>query len=185
MDRVVPRYLEMPIGKNAYELEDDHFKLRLKEGVYTLLDKEDLQKVSSYTWNIGGTIRKTGSENLYVRAAMCGNNTKRMILLHRIVMDADPGQIVDHINHDYLDNRKSNLRFVTRSQNSQNRRQWKTKKTVTGVTYRKDRDAYRIRLKVDGKMRAFGYRKDRNEAEALAIELKNKYYGEFSVHWKP
>lgn len=39
--------------------------------------------------------------------------------VHRAIMNAQPGQIVDHINHNGLDNRPENLRFVTRGQNRQ------------------------------------------------------------------
>ena len=39
--------------------------------------------------------------------------------IHRKVMKANPGQIVDHINHNGLDNRSENLRFVTVGQNRQ------------------------------------------------------------------
>jgi hypothetical protein len=44
------------------------------------------------------------------------------VLLHRFILGAQKGQIVDHINHDGLDNRKSNLRFGTKSQNTANQR---------------------------------------------------------------
>ncbi|MGA2915342.1 MAG: anaerobic glycerol-3-phosphate dehydrogenase subunit C [Sedimentisphaerales bacterium] len=45
----------------------------------------------------------------------------RSISLARFVMNAQKGQIVDHINRDRLDNRRENLRFVTRRQNNLNR----------------------------------------------------------------
>jgi hypothetical protein len=44
-----------------------------------------------------------------------------MVRMHRYVIGALSGQIVDHVNSDRLDNRKSNLRIVTASQNNQNR----------------------------------------------------------------
>lgn len=40
--------------------------------------------------------------------------------LHRIITDAKKGQVVDHINHNTLDNRKCNLRICTASENSLN-----------------------------------------------------------------
>lgn len=158
--------------------------MRLKTGELVLFDRQDYEKVAAHYWAPGGRIRSSGAKNLYIRAYICGNNSKRMILLHRVIMDAKSGELIDHINHDYLDNRRTNLRFATHQQNSQNRHQRNTKKEIAGVTYRKDRDGYRIRLKVDGKMRSFGYCKNLEDAEKRLIELKNKYYGEFSPHWK-
>ncbi len=46
---------------------------------------------------------------------------RKRIYLHRLILDAPDGIEVDHINGDHLDNRRSNLRFVTHSQNMQNR----------------------------------------------------------------
>ena len=39
--------------------------------------------------------------------------------VHRKIMNASSGQIIDHINHNGLDNRPGNLRFVTNGQNRQ------------------------------------------------------------------
>ena len=45
------------------------------------------------------------------------NGKKRNIYFHHLVLPAKKGLDVDHINRDKLDNRVSNLRYVTRSQN--------------------------------------------------------------------
>lgn len=43
------------------------------------------------------------------------------LLLHRLVMKAPAGVLVDHINRDGLDNRRVNLRLCNQSQNKANR----------------------------------------------------------------
>ena len=48
--------------------------------------------------------------------------TKDEVYLHRILIGAKKGEIVDHINRNKLDNRIENLRIVTQSQNNLNRK---------------------------------------------------------------
>ena len=48
-------------------------------------------------------------------------NDRSRANLHRVIMGAVAGQIVDHINHNRMDNRKANLRLCTHSQNQMNR----------------------------------------------------------------
>ena len=50
----------------------------------------------------------------------------RTTLLHRFLMEAKPGEFVDHANGDTLDNRRSNLRICTKRQNQQNSRKRRT-----------------------------------------------------------
>lgn len=61
--------------------------------------------------------------------------SQKVMLLHRVIAGAKKGDVVDHINRNKLDNRRSNLRLVTQSQNTFNSPKRKgTKSIYRGVT---------------------------------------------------
>ncbi len=84
--------------------------ITLSNGKKTLIDDEDYHLVKPYKWNYS----PLGSG--YVIATFA----KRTLHIHRLIMNAPEGIMVDHINHDGLDNRKNNLRLCTRSENMRN-----------------------------------------------------------------
>ena len=82
---------------------------------YALIDEEDHQYVDRTKWYRETVTKRINGTNLeYAR------NGKKEFMHHLVFGKAPPGQLIDHINHNGLDNRKSNLRFATRSQNAQN-----------------------------------------------------------------
>ena len=80
-----------------------------------LVDDEDYELVTNRAWHISLKKVYQGKPTLYV----CN---PRGQYLHRVIARAAKGQIVDHINGDYTDNRRSNLRICTHSQNQGNRK---------------------------------------------------------------
>lgn len=102
--------------------------------------------------------------------------TSMGILLHNVIMDTNlkSGEIVDHISHDTLDNRKSNLRILDNKTNLLNRK-GANKNTTTGVrnvSYANKTKQYLVQFQVNGKNTCFG-RYEENEF-SKAVELANK-----------
>ena len=75
-----------------------------------------------------------------------GRKKQSHILFHRVIANALPGQIVDHINRNKLDNRRANLRIVTPHESARNRSPISTDFIgMTGVAHVKDVSYYKYR----------------------------------------
>lgn len=97
---------------NRYDLSGDYGVGYTSKGKPFYFDLEDYDKIKDYCWYDDG--------KGYLRSRVILENTK--IMMHHIIIEVPKGYCVDHINHDTYDNRKSNLRIVTTSQNAMNRR---------------------------------------------------------------
>lgn len=137
-------------------------KIQLTKGKISLIDDEDFERVSKNKWSYHHT-------GYVVRG-------KPQISLHRFVMNAKKGEFIDHINRNRLDNRKSNLRLATMRQNQYN------SVYKDGIHWRGDREAWIVRMKVNGKSKYIGYFKNKKEAEVARKEASIKYHGKFSPY---
>lgn len=90
---------------------------------YALIDPDDAERVLLHKWSYTRGADPLGPR--YANAELFVNGRRKFIKLHRYIMNAPDGVLVDHINGDTLDNRKSNLRFVTDAQNVYNARKRK------------------------------------------------------------
>jgi hypothetical protein len=103
----------------------------LDKGKETIVDDEDYEYLNQWKWYCS----TAGYAN---RATVRDKNYKqKKILIHRVIMKAPKNLQVDHINGNRLDNRKENLRIVTKQQNHMNRRKLDLKKSskFKGVSY--------------------------------------------------
>lgn len=105
--------------KNDYEVRGEVTAILIKykdEIIETLIDTADIELASSH----GGRWMIVKDSNykkakLYVYGYV---PKKNMVALHRLLMDFPEGLVVDHINNDSLDNRRSvNLQAITASEN--------------------------------------------------------------------
>lgn len=160
--------------KNQYQHNTDgsttifHVNKLTGKILATYIDTEDFQKVSSIkdSWRI---YKNNPDAKYRVRTTLDGKN----IYLYRILLGADENQLVDHIDGDPLNNRKSNLRLATPSINAQNRRDKYL--LPRNVTYNKRDNKYRVSFVVDGRRKSFGQYHSIEEAQRVAIEARKKY----------
>jgi len=147
------------------------------DGRTVLMDDEDYAQIflrhgGWWLWQIG--------RNSYVRRQVMLNGKRRNVSLHRLVMGATPGQMVDHINGNGLDNRRQNLRFVTSAQNNRNRRvKVGSTSRFKGVSHRRDRGTWRAMITVDGRQISLGCFSDEVEAAFAYDTASLQHHGDY------
>ena len=121
-------------------------EIPLSQGKVAMVDDGDYNLVSVHTWH---TFR--AHKSWYARSS-------QTIYMHRLIMAAPEGLEVAHIDGDGLNNRRDNLRLVTRMQNLANQR-INTANTsgYRGVTWHKRRMQWMAQTKHLGKHIHFGY----------------------------
>ena len=120
--------------------------------------------------------------NRYIHAVYrCKNKIK---YFHRGVIDIPHGMECDHIQHgtiSFIDNRRSNLRAVTRGQNGLNRGVSSNNTSgVTGVCWNKATSKWNSRIRINGKTKHLGLFDNIEIAIGVRQQAEREYYGEYA-----
>lgn len=135
----------------------------------SLIDLEDVEYVEKYSW----CIRSRG----YVGRAPKG----KIIHLHKVLIECPDNMVVDHINRNKLDNRKSNLRVCTQQENLFN--SLKKSNNVSGyvgVGFDKKSNKWRARITKDGKNICLGFYNIKEEALIARLKGEKEHFKEFA-----
>ncbi|MHC4565348.1 MAG: AP2 domain-containing protein [Planctomycetota bacterium] len=156
-------------------------RIPLTQGKYAIVDPEDFDWLNKYKWHA-----KRVPAGFYAGRAGPLRNGKsgKPIPMHRQLLKVGRGMVVDHINHDGLDNRRANLRPATLAQNSRNRRKVKTAghySKYKGLTWYKSSKQWRAMIMTDGKSKSLGYFDDEIEAARAYDAAARELHGEFAA----
>lgn len=152
-------------------------EIPLTQGKVALIDAEDYPKIAGYRWRF-----HCG----YARASQYDPASKRSQAVHmsHVILPCPPvkGLEVDHINRNKLDNRKENLRLVTRSQNCANRGNFKNSKSqYKGVRWNKKMGLWEAAIRKDNVITNLGAYDDEIAAASAYNEYARKMWGEYAV----
>jgi hypothetical protein len=102
-------------------------EIKLTQNKTAIVDDDDYKRLSKYKWRalqaysgLWYAVRSEGKKNFY---------------MHRDILNPKKGKMVDHINHNGLDNRKENIRICTSMQNTHNARLKPNTTGYRGVHY--------------------------------------------------
>ncbi len=150
--------------------------IELSRGYHTLIDNEDYEEISKYSWHVCPANGK-----IYVSRSDYSTGKHRTQKLHRQLLRCPKDLVVDHINGDPLDNRRCNIRVCTRRQNARNLlpKLGNTSK-YKGVHWYKIDKIWRAQIKLDTGNKYLGKFKEELEAAKAYNEAAVLHYGEFA-----
>lgn len=132
--------------------------------VECIIDTKSLEVLHEFDGTFRGVWNDT-TKGIYVMGYDMSYTPKKNTMIHRYLTGADEANIVDHINHNTLDNRLFNLRVTTQSQNMLNKDPSKPSyKKITGITWYENRNRWRVKIKRYGEYHHIGYFKEYEDA---------------------
>ena len=137
------------------------------EKARAIIDLDDVDRCSNYRWSFK-------NDSGYV------TNTRCIGYLHRYIMNVPRDMVVDHINGNKLDNRKSNLRICTVAENKFNHKNYATNTSgCPGIDWHRKANKWRARIQVHGRQIHLGVFESLEDAIYARQQAEIEYFGEF------
>lgn len=155
-------------------------EIELTRGYVSKVDDSDFNALNSFKWHVfnGG---HQGNYVPYAMRSVGTGNQKRNINMARDILNAPAGMVVDHINGDTLDNRRSNLRLCTNPENLRNRGKSKANTSgFKGVFWDKKLRRWRAAIDYNRKKINLGVYPTAELAALAYDKAARKYHGDFS-----
>jgi len=153
-------------------------RIPLTQGKYAIVDPEDFERLNKHKWYAARDTR-----TFYAHRKKRVGKKYVSIGMHREILNPPGHLMVDHINHNGLDNRKANLRLATCAQNSYNRRQVRKNKSskYIGVSWKQWTKKWAVIICYKRKNKIVGYFKDEIQAAKAYDKAAKMYHGEFAT----
>lgn len=147
-------------------------KIKLTQGYEALVDDKDYEWINQCKWHVFPN--NSGSMYAFASKQKFDGKKHHRLIMHRVINKTPAGFETDHINGNGLDNRRSNLRSVTRSQNMLNRkRNKKSSSKYKGVYWHKQHRKWIANIQINKKRIFIGlFKKELDAAKAYVSKVK-------------
>jgi len=151
--------------------------INLTQGQKTIVDDNDFEDLNRYKWYARWS---RCTKSFYVLRNMRNGKERKTVIMSRVIMNAPPAKQVDHINHNTLDNRKSNLRLATRHQNQFNTKSQTGLSVYKGVYFHKQTHKWLSQIYKDGVNHYLGLFKNERDAALAYDKAARRLFGEYA-----
>lgn len=152
--------------------DDAHRLIPLTQGKFAIVDAADYPALIRYKWTV------LAAPNTFYAVRSEG---KTQIRMHRQILNAPPHLVVDHINHNGLNNARKNIRLCTRAQNNRNQHSHKNSSSkYKGVTWSKKDKTWFARIHKNKKTYYLGFFKKETDATRAYDKKAKKLFGQFA-----
>ena len=155
-------------------------KIKLTQGKFALVDNEDFDYLNQWKWCV---VRRKNNYYAERRATAKERETSaNNIKMHRVIINAQPGFLTDHKDHDGLNNQKCNLRSCNNSQNKANsiKQKGQTSSKYKGVTWDASVNKWVAQKRFNKKTIKLGRYKSEEDAAIAYDKIAIKLHGEFA-----
>jgi len=150
-------------------------KIALSQGLLALVDDEDYKRLSRYKW-----YAKKGVYTYYAARRNGSGNTPKT-LMHRELLNAHLGELVDHADRNGLNNQKNNIRLCNTVENNRNTRLRNDNTSgLKGASFHKGTQRWVARINLNKKPVSLGYFKTAEEAALAYDKAACELFGDFA-----
>lgn len=154
-------------------------EIPLTQGKVAIVDDEDYDRINQYKWCCH---KRNNGGDMAVRNSSSKLGKRKTIRMHREIMNAPFDKVIDHINHDTLDNRHINLRTCNQCENSHNTLKPKDNTSgYKGVSRDKTGKKWRVRISMYNINYNIGIYDDPAKAAKAYDEFAKEHFGEFAL----
>jgi hypothetical protein len=150
----------------------------LTKGLEAVIDASDVDLVEGFKWF--ARIKK-GATSYAVRRATDSDGRNLDVYMHRVIAQTPTEFDTDHVDGNGLNNRRSNLRYATKSQNMHNMRKRRDNTSgFKGVSWHKSSEKWMARIRLNGEQHHIGSFTTLQAAHEAYSQVSSRMHGEYA-----
>ncbi len=150
----------------------------LSQGQSTIIDQMDFDLVRGHKW----CAHRMGRSFYAVTNVKRPDGVYRLLYMHTSIVKPPKGMVVDHLDGDGLNNRRSNLRYCTRGENAGRQKpQVGRSSRFKGVSWLKSRGKWQTYITKDGRRHSLGYFLEEERAALAYNNAARRLFGTLAV----